>query len=276
MAIVTLITDWGTDGSYVGAMKGNILSQIDSVTIVDIAHNVKPFDKIHAAYVLRNCYSTYPKGTIHIVSVGGIQENSSIEFIAFEKDGHYFIGKNDGIWGVVFDELPKAFYSPNFENNAALNGFPELTIYPKIVEQIFKDQSVQGIGNHLKKVFVRNRQLPTVNQNVIIGEIVLFDNYGNAVSNISTDDFARVHGNRNFKIHIASLRNVINGINTSYNQTEGGEILAIWSYSGFLEIAIANGSAKELLNLSVSNSIRITFADNSETTKPIQGKSTLF
>ena len=276
MAIVTLITDWGTDGSYVGAMKGNILSQIDSVTIVDIAHNVKPFDKIHAAYVLRNCYSMYPKGTIHIVSVGGIQENSTLEFITFEKDGYYFIGKNDGIWGLVFDELPKAFYSSNFENNAVQNGFPELRIYPKIVEQILKDQTVTGIGNLLKKVFVRNRQLPTVNQNVIIGEIVLFDNYGNAVSNISIDDFVRVHSNRNFKIHIASLRNVINGINTSYNQTEGGEILAIWSYSGFLEIAIANGSAKELLNLSVSNSIRITFDDNTERTKPIQGKSTLF
>jgi len=276
MSIITLITDWGTDGSYVGAMKGAILSMNQNLSVVDIAHNIKPYDKIHTAYVLRNCYALYPKGTIHLVGVGGNLDNMKSEFIAFENEGHYFIGKNDGMWGLVFDELPKNIFAYSDLENNANHGFPELSIFPKIIDTIIKTQSVESIGNLVKKLFVRHRQLPTVNQNVIIGEVVYFDIYGNAVTNISKDDFERVHNARNCKIHIASLRNIIYKINDSYDQTERGEILAIWGYSGFLEVAIANGSAKDLLNLSVSNSARITFIDSEEVQTSFQASSTLF
>jgi len=276
MSIITLITDWGTDGSYVGAMKGKILSLGHNLSIVDIANDIKPYDKIHAAYVLRNCYTIFPKGTIHILGVGGNLENLKSEFVAFEHQGYYFIGKNDGMWGLVFDEMPQTMYSfPNNEDKPT-HGFPELVVFSSIIDTISTTQSLEKSGTPLKKLFVRHRQLPTVNQNIIIGEIIFFDNYGNAVTNISLDDFNRVNNGRSCKIHIASLRNIIYKINNSYEQTERGEILAIWGFSGFLEVAIANGSAKDLLNLSVSNSIRITFIDNDDNTQPSQGKSTLF
>ena len=276
MSIITLITDWGTDGSYVGAMKGKILSQQSDVTIVDVANNIKPFDKIQAAYVLRNCHHIFPKGTIHIIGVGGNQENVKSEFIAFEKDGYFFLGKNDGIWGLVFEEMPNEIVVFSGNDESQVNGFPELQIFSTCIDIILKTQSIKDIGPPLKKLFVRHRQLPSVNQNQILGEIVYFDIYGNAVTNISLEDFNRVNLERNFKIHINSLKNFVNKINSSYDQTERGEILAIWGYSGFLEIAIANGSTKELLNLSVSNTVRISFVDKDDISQPSQGKSTLF
>jgi len=276
MSIVTLITDWGTNGSYVGAMKGKILSLDQNLSVVDIANDIKPFDKIHAAYVLRNCYRIFPKGTIHILAVGGNFENIKSEYIAFAHNDYYFIGKNDGMWGLVFDEIPQGISSYSTEEISTHDGFPELSIFPSIINTITTTQSVSDIGKPLKKLFIRNRQLPTVNQNIIIGEIIFFDNYGNAVTNISIEEFNRINNNRNCKIHIASLKNIIYHINESYEQTERGELLAIWGYSGFLEIAIANGSAKELLNLSVSNSVRITFIDVNDNSIPPIGKSTLF
>ena len=279
MSIITLITDWGTDGSYVGAMKGKILSLGHDLSIVDIANDIKPYDKIHAAYILRNCYTIFPKGTIHILGVGGNLENQKAEFVAFEHNGYFFIGKNDGIWGLVFDEIPQEIYSFGNTNTEGqtIHGFPELIVYSSIIDAIIKTKTLNNIGTPIKKIFVRHRQLPTVNPNSIIGEIVFIDNYGNAITNISIDDYNRAHNGRQCKIHIASLRNIIYQINKSYEQTERGEILAIWSYSGFLEVAIANGSAKDLLNLSVSNSVRITFIDESSDTRlTAETKSTLF
>jgi hypothetical protein len=58
MAIITLITDFGTSDGYVGAMKGVIVRVAGSLpapavpVIVDVAHDLPPGDVAHAAWVL--------------------------------------------------------------------------------------------------------------------------------------------------------------------------------------------------------------------------------
>ena len=261
MSIITLITDWGTDGAYVGAFKGAILQKTQNLNFIDIAHNIKPYDKIHAAYILRNTYNSFPKGSIHIICVGGNQDNPKTEFVVFEMDNHYFIGKNDGIWGLVFNTPPSNIRKLNLSEKHIEHAFVELSLIPEIINQITLQKSVDTIGEPFTKLIIRNRQLPAVTANTIIGEIAYFDNFGNAVTNISKDDFERIHKGRKHKIQVASIRNNIFFINSAYDETERGDILAIWNYTGFLEIAIADGSAQDLLNLTVTNSVRIVFTE---------------
>ncbi|MFU8844487.1 MAG: SAM-dependent chlorinase/fluorinase, partial [Bacteroidales bacterium] len=49
MPIITLISDWGEKDHYIGAVKGAILSRMPDVSIVDISHQVPPFDIEQAA-----------------------------------------------------------------------------------------------------------------------------------------------------------------------------------------------------------------------------------
>jgi S-adenosylmethionine hydrolase len=69
MAIITLTTDLGTKDSYLASVKGSIYSQLETAKIVDISNDITPFNIPQAAFVLRNCYVDFPKGTIHIISV---------------------------------------------------------------------------------------------------------------------------------------------------------------------------------------------------------------
>jgi len=69
MQIITLITDVGLKDFYVAAVKGTLLKKVPNVHIIDVSHDIKPFDVAEAAYQLRSCFDAFPDGTIHLVGV---------------------------------------------------------------------------------------------------------------------------------------------------------------------------------------------------------------
>ena len=69
MAFTTLTTDFGLKDHFVGAVKGAIYSELPEANIVDITHEITPFNIAETAYILQNAYKSFPKGTIHIISV---------------------------------------------------------------------------------------------------------------------------------------------------------------------------------------------------------------
>ena len=69
MAIITLTTDFGLKDHFVGALKGSIYKELADAKIVDISHDISPFNIQECAYILENSYKSFPEGTIHIVGV---------------------------------------------------------------------------------------------------------------------------------------------------------------------------------------------------------------
>ncbi len=69
MAIITLTTDLGLIDYYVASVKGAILSELPDSNIIDITHEIPSFDLQKTAFVIKNCYKDFPKGSIHIIGV---------------------------------------------------------------------------------------------------------------------------------------------------------------------------------------------------------------
>ena len=69
MPIVTLTSDFGLNDYYVTLIKGALLCENQNLNIIDITHNINNYDIVQGAFVLRNAYESFPKGTIHILSV---------------------------------------------------------------------------------------------------------------------------------------------------------------------------------------------------------------
>ncbi|MEC8603704.1 MAG: SAM-dependent chlorinase/fluorinase, partial [Bacteroidota bacterium] len=67
--IITLTTDMGISDFYVASIKGSILKELPEVNIIDISHVIRPFDILHASFVIKNCFKDFPKGTIHIIGI---------------------------------------------------------------------------------------------------------------------------------------------------------------------------------------------------------------
>jgi len=96
MAIVTLITDFGTRDGYVGEMKGVLLERCPSADLVDVTHDIEPGDIPGAAWVLGRVWSRFPEGTVHLVvvdpGVGGDRRA-----VAVEQGGRWFVGPDNGL-----------------------------------------------------------------------------------------------------------------------------------------------------------------------------------
>ena len=89
MSIITLITDFGYKDHFVGQVKGEIYTKCPEANVVDISHEVSPFNIMEAAYILENCYKNFPEKTVHIIDVDS-EKNQEKKHVLIRLDNHYF------------------------------------------------------------------------------------------------------------------------------------------------------------------------------------------
>src|SRR5512138_1750299 len=149
MAIITLTSDWGLRDHYIGSVKGAILRQHPEAVIVDISHLVEPFNLNQAAFIIRNSYRSFPKGTIHIL---GINEEASIEtpHTLVLHEGHYFIGADNGIFSLIFDEKPEQILEIDVVQDSDYYTFPSRDVFAKVACHIAQGLPYEELG-HPKK-----------------------------------------------------------------------------------------------------------------------------
>jgi hypothetical protein len=116
MQIITLTSDSGTKDHYVASMKGAIVSLFSSALIIDVSHEIRPFDIAEAAHQLRNCFDDFPIGTVHIIGVDaepqitpGSDEGSYPSILKYK--GQYIVANDNGFFGAFLDQNhPEEFY----------------------------------------------------------------------------------------------------------------------------------------------------------------------
>jgi len=263
MAIITLTSDFGTKDYYVSAVKGAIISELkNKITIIDITNEIPIFDISKAAYILKNSFSNFPKGTIHIVSVDSeITANNSA--ILMEHKGHYFIGADNGLFSLIYDYPPDKLFELKINQDTDILTFPTKNIFVKAACHIARGGTPEVIGTRIKSIKTYQKQRPVTNKDFIRGTIVYTDSYGNSISNISKRLFQEIGRGRKYVINFKSYR--INSLSKNYSEVNAGEIIALFNTSDTIEIALnrgvsgAGGGANQLLGLSVNQTITVEF-----------------
>lgn len=277
MSIVTLTTDWRQNDFYVGAVKGTILSLAPKASVVDLNHQIPPFNISMAAFVVKNAYSFFPEGTVHIIDVSS--EPSETEgFVALKNNGHYFLCANNGIIGLlfqsdpefavkiqIFDNLNQQINSENIaEENpihtiASITTFAGLSILAPAAAHLASGENIKKLGQEATDLIKQVPLRPAIDESVISGSVIYIDSYQNTITNISRELFERIGKGRSFEILVQSNYYKVKKLNKFYNETSPGELLALFNSLGLLEIAIYRGNAAELLNLSINSTVRVKF-----------------
>ena len=260
MAIITLTTDLGVKDHYVGVLKGTILQQCDNATIVDISHEIPTFDILKAAFTIQNCYRDFPPGTIHIVGVNP-EISETTTYLAVKYNEHYFIGADNGVFSLVFQEMPSDIFELNISVNPDDLTFPTKDIFAKAACHLAKGGTIEMIGkkieNWVEKAFFRAVSVG----NIIKGMAIHIDHYGNIITNIDETFFKAFGQGRDFSIEFRGDYS-IQSIDKFYSDQAEGEKLALFSSSGLLEIAMNKGNASRLLGIKESDTIRVEFYDS--------------
>jgi S-adenosylmethionine hydrolase len=258
MSIVTLTTDWNKDDYYAGALKGKILSQCPRIQIVDISHQVPPFNIRHAAFILRNSFHNFPKGSIHIIGVN-TEGNEEMPFLLVQYKKHYFIGTDNGIFGLMFGDPPERLIALGSPKSS--HPFTSFNVFADTACKLANGEKPESLGKVVSQYQERTPIRAAIDRNVINGSVIYIDSFRNAITNISRELFERVGQDRAFEIFVQSNHYVIRKINHSYNETPAGEILALFNSIGLLEIAMNQGNAADLLGLSTNSGVRVKFQE---------------
>lgn len=256
MPIITLITDWGLKDHYLGAVKGTLLKMLPGVTIVDICHSIPAFELSQAAFILRNSFHDFPEGTIHII---GINTEASIEnphTLVFHK-GHYFIGADNGIFSLLFDELPEQIIEIDVAQDSDYFTFSTRDVFVKVAAHIVSGKPLKELGRIKKTVFRKMEFKPVFDGNMIKGKVIYIDSFENVFTNI-TEDFFNTHSKgKKFTILFRSAAYKITELSKSYKDVVEGEMLALFNSAGYLEISINQGKASSLLGLKIDQPVLI-------------------
>jgi S-adenosylmethionine hydrolase len=253
--LVTFITDFGTRDYYMGMIKGAVLCQHRATEFIDITHNVKSFDIVQAAFILKNIYSSYPEGTIHVVSVNNYYSKSR-RIIGFEYKGQYFVGPDNGVFSLIFkNEIPQAYQLEEDLETA----FSIKDVFANAIRHIANREPMEAIGTPVDKIVQRITLQPVINRYQIMGSIIHIDNYENCVVNVSKTLFDRVRGDRKHFAFYFRRNNPIIKLSQHYFDAPVGEPLCIFNSAGYLEIAINMGKASSLLNLNLEDTVQIDF-----------------
>ena len=259
MSIITLTTDLGNKDSYLATVKASIYSQISDVKIIDISNNISPFNIYEAAFILKNCYKDFPDGTIHIISV---DDEISVrnEHVAIKVNNQYFIGSDNGLFTLFLNEMKaEKIVKLNISQKTNCTTFAIKNIFVPAACHLARGGTMEIIGTVISDLEVQKMELqPVFNNNILKGLIIYVDNYGNAFSNITKEQFYKLKRN-SFSIMFGREDEKITKISSKYKDVPIAEKLAIFGENNLLQIAINQGEANKLLGLNLHETIRVEF-----------------
>jgi len=238
---IALLTDFGTRDPYVAAMKGVIAARTDA-PVLDLTHEIAPFDAWEAAFFLRDVIAFWPSQTIFVAVVDpGV--GTARRIIAIESEGRIFLAPDNGVLhfvsGAVRSVEAETLFLPEGSTTfhgrdrfapvaaALAQGLPFDRLGPSISDRVMLDYEPPG---------------PTR------GTIIRIDRFGNLIT-----DIACGHGSAGRAVKAG--RHTIARWSPTY---EGEGPFLIKGSTGCIEISVAQASAATLLQLGRGERVEIT------------------
>ena len=276
MSIITLITDFGYKDQFVAQMKGEIYSNNPESQVVDISHNISPFNIMEAAYILENSYKSFPENTIHIIDVDS-EKNKEKKHIIVKLDNHYFITSDNGIMSILSQNI-------NYQEIYEISILNELTpmqsslkTFSKVACHLSMGGKPEIVGKKINNLKNVKNLKPFVNseKTQIISSVIYIDQFGNVITNIKKSFFEEIGKGRKFEISARNYK--FNKIYSSYSdiinfnisedqRSDEGKALIIFNSNNYLQISIYRsnpenvGTAATLLGLKIYDSVSVMFS----------------
>jgi S-adenosylmethionine hydrolase len=247
MSLITLTSDIGQQDFLIGAVKGQLLQTNPGFSLVDISHNLSPFNYPQSAYVCRNAIKNFAAGTFHLVLVNLFDERPEHMLLA-EHNGHFIGCADNGLLTMILEEVPQKTVALVLDKTQQKNTLYCAAVFAKAFNELYNGKKLEDIGDAGVSIHVKNPLRPMLGSDYIEGQIIFIDNFENVIVNINKDEFEEQRKGRSFKI-VFKRDEVIDRISETYADVNEGEKLALFNSGGYLEIAINKGNAAGLLGL---------------------------
>jgi len=247
--IITLTTDYGSNDHLVGTLKGVILKINPDANIVDITHNVMPYDLLDGALAIGSAYSYFPARTIHVVVIDpGV--GTARRPLLVSGETHYFIAPDNGVLSLVYEReeslLVRHANVEHYYLQPVSKTFHGRDIFAPIAAWLSKGSQAASMGDEITdhKKFAMPK--PKSAEGALKGVVVRVDSFGNLVTNFRAEDLpasALETGNVQFQIGSQTVTRLVD----TFAKGNPGETFAYVGSNGFVEFGVNRGNASKSL-----------------------------
>jgi S-adenosyl-L-methionine hydrolase (adenosine-forming) len=257
--IITLTTDFGSKDPLGGIMKGVILGINPAVRIIDLTHEVSTFNVREAALVIGMSYKQFPQHTIHVV-VTDPGVGSQRKPITVKTEHYSLIGPDNGVFSLIYNENEQYRVIHLTEEHYFLRErsttFDGRDIFAPVAAWLSKGIDVSRFGEEITE-YVRlpfpSPSMPT--RTTLEGEVILIDHFGNAITNIRTDDISMLRSTMSQGTLWIIMKGKRISLKQYYSQAEDKGLHALENSMGYLEIFVYRGNASAEFNIKVGDTI---------------------
>lgn len=256
--VIALLTDFGTRDHYAGTMKGVVLGICPEATLVDLTHDIAAHDVLGGALELAAAYKYFPDGTIFLIVVDpGV--GSARRGIAAEAGGFKFIAPDNGVLTMVFRETPPKrvveLTDRRYARPTVSRTFEGRDRFAPAAAWLARGIELSALGRPVPDYQLLNVPTPEVTADLVAGEVLRVDRFGNLVTNIDRRPVEKMASSGAIAITIGDQE--VARLVATYTEAAAGEMCALFGSSNHLEIAVNAGNAAERLGLSRGAPVRV-------------------
>lgn len=256
--IITLTTDFGNTDHFAGVMKGVILGIAPKSTVVDITHDIPPFEIVTGAFVISQAYRYFPKKTIHIVVVDpGV--GTERRPLLVEAAGQYFIAPDNGVLSMIYaaeKHRVRSITNAKYFLKDVSRTFHGRDIFAPCAAHLAKGAAPATFGKTVTDHFQLSSLTPTrVARRGWSGSVIKIDRFGNLITNLHISEFSEIQ-TRAFEISVGLQR--VTRLALTFADCPPEELFAIVGSSGFIEIAVNQDSAARKLGCGAGAPVDLT------------------
>jgi S-adenosylmethionine hydrolase len=246
--IITLTTDFGYRDPFVGIMKGVMLNINPSVTVVDITHAISPQNILEAALAIEMSFESFPHKTIHIVVVDpGV--GSSRRHIIVTTSRYLFIGPDNGVFSLIYqspleDLSVVHITSEHYFLSQKSSTFHGRDIFAPVAAWLSRGIEVSKFGDVITDYVRIPLPVPTLKaQDMLEGEVVYIDRFGNATTNIKIHHMNNLYGSDHIDHPTVLFKGNKVPFKHYYSEAEATGLYSLINSFGYLELFVYRGNA---------------------------------
>ena len=250
-AIITLTTDYGTNDHLVGTLKGVILKINPEVTIIDITHNVTPFDLLDGARAIGSAYSYFPARTIHVVVVDpGV--GTARRPLLVTADNQYFVAPDNGVLSMVYErEQNLVVRHANAEHyflQPVSRTFHGRDVFAPVAAWLSKGWQTASMGDEITDFKKFAMPKPKAKDGLVKGIVMRVDSFGNLITNFRTEDLPESALQKG-ALHLQVGNQPVAKLVPTFAMGAAGEPVAYIGSSGYLEVGVNKANASKTLGI---------------------------
>lgn len=244
--IVTLTTDFGLNDYFVAVLKGVLLQELPSARLIDVTHNLSRHDIISAAFVIKEVVAYFPVGTIHLVVIDPGVGTSRKKMIVKHK-GQTIVAPDNGVLTYLLNEAGSQAFEVLDSSNLKFKISPTFARrdhFAPIASALAKGIFPEDIGEKMSDAHQLNDLFCRQKESEVLGKIVYFDHFGNAITNLTRESLGeKLQNSHNLSVLYKKIRFV--GLKKNYVEGLKDEGNLIINSSDHLEIFVPGKSAKK-------------------------------